>query len=589
MTTATPPDRRRRRRWIIIAVVGAIFVAVIASLIWLAVRAVLLTDELSTLSPLVGELQTAIEIGDTEASAALLVQVEEHSGNADALTGDPVWRLAEFVPAAGPNMQAVRLASHAVHDISHSALDLMAVLDSGEADSGDGPIDIDSVELIATPLADAANAIVAADAAFARVEPDALIPPVDDAFERLSGAISDLAPPASAVAGIAPALPEMMGADGESNILVLVQNNAELRTGGGITGTLALLRALDGDFELADVVDSSRFQPVPESIVALPEGTESLYGEVVGTFVQNTTMTSDFAFTAELAQAWWAQHSDVQPDTIISIDPLVIGSLAAMTGPLPLADGQELSESNAVEQLLIQPYLTLDREEQTAFQRDLIGRIVDTLFATGHSPLAWAEALAEPVSEGRISVWNSDPVSQEALANSALGGPAARHDSAGDETFAVYFNDATNGKMDPFLEVALTAGVAQCRSDGVADAAIRVELTNTAPGDAGDRLPWWVTGGGLTGVTPGDIATRVTVAGPAEALPAGVTLEGSRALSTDAVEAGHPSAVASATVPPGETRTLEFRFTLDDADDVGLVHTPLVREPSITFEPASCP
>ena len=104
----------------------------------------------------------------------------------------------------------------------------------------------------------------------------------------------------------------------------------------------------------------------------------------------------------------------------------------------------------------------------------------------------------------------------EALAErSAFAGPHARQVQAGDEAFAVYLNDMTGAKMDTYLQVGIDAAVGYCRADGLRDVAVTVTLTNTAPPDAGRRLPISMTGGGRYGVPAGDIGTLLAVAAPA--------------------------------------------------------------------------
>jgi hypothetical protein len=339
---------------------------------------------------------------------------------------------------------------------------------------------------------------------------------------------------------------------------------------------------------MVDMADSSRFQPTSDPILDVPSSTLDLYGNRVGTYVQNATTTADFTMTADLVTSWWSTISDVEPDAVISIDPELIAALLAVTGPVALEDGSEITTDNAVERLLVEPYFRFDVEDQTTYQQESTARLMTHILGASIDVVTWLQVLSEPLEQGRISVWSADSDEQKVLSRTQAAGPLGRHEQAGDDAFAVYFNDATAGKMDPFLKVALSTGAASCRSDGLIETAIGVTLTNDAPLDAGTVFPWWVNGGGLEGVEPGTIATNVTVAAPSGSFPGGVTLNGRSVVSSDVDDLGFMSSLAQATVAPGESATLEFRF-LHEGDETDahptLLHTPMIHSPELSGTP----
>src|SRR5206468_976551 len=80
----------------------------------------------------------------------------------------------------------------------------------------------------------------------------------------------------------------------------------------------------------------------------------------------------------------------------------------------------------------------------------------------------------------------------------------------------VYQRYSDPDQQDAFF--ASAAGSAVCRADGKPSSVVAVTLTNRAAADAGSTLPRYVTGGGIFGVTPGHIKTRVAVYGPSGGL-----------------------------------------------------------------------
>ncbi|WP_217577243.1 DUF4012 domain-containing protein, partial [Streptomyces sp. GbtcB7] len=77
-------------------------------------------------------------------------------------------------------------------------------------------------------------------------------------------------------------------ADGDRRILIVLQNTAELRTGGGITGTFLGLRAGDGILSLEAQRDSSDFSPSDKPLGTVPAAEVRALGDGIGRYVQNT-------------------------------------------------------------------------------------------------------------------------------------------------------------------------------------------------------------------------------------------------------------------------------------------------------------
>lgn len=572
---------------------SAVLLAVLlAGAAWLGVRAAMAKDELEALVPVVSELQPAVAERDAARLVDLASALGEHGEAAVSLTSDPVWRLAELLPVAGANLAAVRVVAEQLTKLDEMAVrplaDLMASTESRDA-PGAGGFDLRLAADARAPLTTAARALHSARDALASIRREGLIPQVRDAVEQFEEGAATSAPAVDALARAAGILPPMLGADGPRTLLVMLQNNAELRTGGGITGTFVLLHAEDGQISLARQADSADFPAAGADILPIPESTTALYGDVVGRFVQNASATSDFPLSAQLVTTWWQQRFGETPDAVLSIDPLVLQSLLGATGPITLPDGSQLSADNLVDRLLIEPYLTLDSDAQTAFLQDVTGAVFSQL-VVAPDVVTWAEALADPVARGRISLWSAHPDEQALIDGTSIAGPAARLHAAGEDAFAVYFNDVTGGKMDVFLDVSIEVGTAECRADGRRDISILLTMSSLAPADADGGLPHSMTGGGLLGTANGDIGTIVAVAAPPGSYFGGVWKNGEPEVSSNVVDNGFPTSGARVNLSPGEVNTMEFRFVAAEPGPLNptLIHTPLVQEPPVSIAPVTC-
>lgn len=568
-----------------------LFGAFILTLVWIGWRAWLVKDELEALIPLVEQAKAATEVRDLDALEAVAEDTSEHAARAAELTSEPMWAMAEAMPIVGANFSAVRIVSQNLDALTDTAvLPLTGIVRQvQESASAGGEFDLETMAAAREPLSAAAGTFTTAAAELKTIEPSKLLGPVSDGVTSLADFVVQAAPIVDAFDRAARALPPMLGSDEPRQILVMVQNGAELRTGGGITGSFILLTATQGRISIAAQSDAAVFPVLGAPIIELPEPVVDLYGEVVGEWVQNTTMPSDFDLTAELAVAWWTSAGNAAPDTVVSVDVPALAAVLGAIGPIPLDDGRSLGPENLVEILLTEPYLTMDGEEQTAFQRAITREVFAGAMSASLSPLKWGEALMKPIEEGRISVWSARPEEQAVFDGTLLAGPAARH-ASDDPAVSIYLNDATAGKLDLFLGVEMGIAELDCRSDGRHDLVVEVTLTNEAPEDAGERFSDTMTGAGLAGIPRGHIATNITAAGPAGSFVGGVRIDGELSRTRLATESGFPSSVARVTLAPGESKTVEFRFVASGTGDVNpdLLHTPLLREPAITEIDPAC-
>lgn len=569
--TATAGPARQRRALLVVGVVAVLLIGVA---VWIGVRGWLAKGELEQIETLKDSFSTAVRDGDAQALESSVSTANSRAATAASLTSDPVWRMSEALPFWGANAAALRVAAESVRDVTGAAQPLF---DRAAAASSSSGLDISLVGEFADPLAATSRAVETARANLSALDSGALLPPLRDAVVDLNSTIDGAAAPLSDAATAASVLPEILGADDPRSILIMVQNTAEARTGGGITGSFVELRASKGKIEFGNTADSTDFDEQSADILPISATTTALYDDKVGRFVTNTTMTADFDLSARLASAWWQKLGHSAPDAVISIDPVVLAALLKITGPITLSDGGSVDASTVTERILVRPYLEDSQQGQTAIQTDLTKRLFDRLVGEPLDLAAWADALAEPVAEGRVSLWSAHAAEQDALANGPFGGTLARFEAAGEEAIGVYLNDATTGKLGTFLHLEIGVGSSVCRADGIADVAVTTTLTSTAPEEARD-YPLWMTGGANPG-RPGDISTDITVEAPAGWYINGAEIDGSINPSTDVTDGDHALTRTRAVVAPGESTTVTFHLLADlDGETASptVVHTPLL-------------
>lgn len=591
MGQASPDPVRRRRRRIVGWTLAGLLVVLVGAGVWVATRVLVVQNELHAVSGLQKSAEAALAEGDVDGLSDVVSAFGAHVSTAAGAAGDPVWRVAEIVPGVGVNLSATRLVTEQLERVGDEVATPIVDLTGELTGSGllvDGVLDVDLVASAAPPLSAAETVLGEAHDALSSIDRAPLMPAVAGGVDEVQSMLDELGAAVTGMADLTRVLPRMLGSEEPRTILLMMQNNAELRSGGGITGSFAEIVTDGGEITLARQADSSEFRRTKEAVLEVPASSTELYGDIVGRYVQNTTTTPDWDLSARLASTWWEGLTGHRPDVVVSIDPLVLRALLDVTGPITLAGDKVLERDGFISRVLIAPYMHREPKEQTVFFQDLTERFFDAVTTSSAAPATWISALRTPVEQGRISVWSADEDEAAVLADTPFAGPLARHAAAGDDAFAVYLNDGTGAKMDTSLTVAMSAAAATCRADDRPEVAVRVVLTNDAPAEAVD-WPFSMTGSGRWGVEAGSIATAVAVAAPAGWFAGGTTIDGRRAGSIDVEDGGFPTSATEVTLAPGESAEIEVRFTAPTTADVtpALLHTPLLRAVEEAPAPAS--
>jgi hypothetical protein len=537
---------------------------------WVGVRGFLAAQELQAAIPLAARVQVEFATGDVLKATATSEEIVDRAQAAVDLTSDPLWRLVEAVPLVGPSLTAVRQAAAITDSVAQDAVYPLVSQVSDIGLDGFQPVDgaVNLQPLIAAqPVVAAARTALskAADDA-ARIETDGTIGFISDAIGTLRGSVAGAEGLIEGVDRAVTLIPRMMGADGDRNYLLLFQNPAELRSGGGITSALAQVTTSAGSVNLSQQASGTDFR-YETPVVPLPPESVALYGDRAARYVQNTTLVPQFELSGQIASAMWLDRFGVQTDGAIAFDPVALSYLLEATGPIWLpASGVELNSGNAVWFLLSNVYARYeDPAAQDAVFAEAAKAVFDRVSAGSLNPAALITALSRAGQEGRFKIWSAHPEDQEILVGTTLAGglPVSDPESTG---IGVYLNDGTGAKMDFYLNTAVAIEGRLCRADGRPTIRAEVTLTSTAPVDAGAVLPAYVTGGGSFGVTPGNVKTVIYVYGPEGVDPdepvlitdVDPGLEGGSSFSSrdqNRLVAGFPVELA-----PGETRTVAVEF-----------------------------
>lgn len=573
-------DRRLVR--VVIWSTSIVLGVVILSGLWLGVKAFEVRAALNAVIPLSSQLQKQVASGDVRAATQSAHRLTALAKSATAATGDPLWRICERAPALGQNLLAIRTIAAAVDDLARNVVTPLTGasehLNISMFHLHSGGLDLAPLVALAPVITRAAVSLHNTQSAVEKIDTTGTISQITAAKKKLETALASASTKVDAVNRTVLLLPSMLGSAGPRNYLLLIQNPAELRALGGIPGAIAQLHVENGHVELTGQSSTTAYPGYKTPVVPLAADTENLYGDLVGRYLQNVTLTPRFDQSAVVAREMWRLNTGVTVDGVIAIDPVALSYLLSAAGPVKLATGEVIDSGNAVKMLLSDVYRKYSLPtQQDAFFASAAKTIFTAVQSESINPELLVKSLVRAGDEHRLLIWSAEPAEQKLLAETTVAGGLPQSD---DQTrrFGVYLNDASGAKMDYYLSVQLGAGRAVCQTDKRPSYAIDVTLANTAPADATTTLPEYVTGGNKFGVPSGSVRTNVNIYAPLGVQGLKATRDGTALPYSLGFDGGQQVAMVQVELRPGQQTTLRFNYLSKAPSDsrVAVVSTPTI-------------
>lgn len=557
---------------------------------WVGYKVSAVHSDLTEASSLVPQLRQEVTSSNIEGASETVAEIRAYTTRAREAADDPIWTLATGLPWLGPNLGAVSEVARSADDVAglglsplievFGALDWKSLLPSASG------TDLRPLKDAAPSVSSAAYAVTSSATRLEEIEVHNLLPQIANPLISARDQMKEATVALNTAADVARLAPEMMGAEGSKNYLLMIQNNAEARASGGIPGALAVLNITNGALALVEQ-SSAEGVGVMAPLITVDAQQQNIYSSRLGKFMQDVNLTPDFPTAASTAQAMWERKTGQRVDGVVSIDPVTLSYILDATGPVRLTSPQlvglaseglptQLTGENVVRTLLSDVYAHI---EDTAFQDAYFAGVAQEIFgalAGGESdPKLLIEGLTRGSEEGRVLLWSALSDQQLIISKYALSGSVAGP-SISPAQFGVYFNDGTGAKMDYYVERTVQL-IKQCARDGYEETTVRVTSTNKAPSDAATSLPDYVTGSGHFGVPAGSVQTNIVAYGPTQANVETASLDGARTDFAPYIHGSRPVGVLTVRLAPGETRTVEFTFgkIVQDAEP-NLVVTPTI-------------
>lgn len=559
-------ERKKRR---VTAVVAAIVVVVLVAF---GVSGFMLLNSAKTVKSqaketveIVGGLKDKVTSGDFSTLPDDAKKIDELCSSMKKETSSSVWTMASFIPVYGSDINAARTMVDALSDVSSGALVPMAD-NLAQATPGklfqNGTINVSALQAVADSLSDSSKVFKSAnkkvqsigDTHIAQVTE--LVDKAKDGFAVLDGAVD-------AAEKVAPVLPQMLGANGQTrNYLVYAMNNVEIRACGGFGGSQGLISVTDGQMSIGEFVPRIGLSE-DEAVESVDEEDEALFGNHSNLYNSGNTYSPDWPRNSQRVAALWKSQYGQDVDGVIGIDPVFLQYLLGLVGNVSLPDGTVVDGTNAAKVLMHDVYWNYPVEESDGIFASVASAAFDKILGgIGDVDVTkLVGAFERGAEEGRLIAWMRNDDEQNAIKEMGIDASLPDPDDpSADPVAGVYFNNLSFSKLDWYLNADTQIGQGVKNGDGTYSYRITVTLKNIMTQEEAGKLPDYVAASARDAARD-DERLNVSLFAPTGGSISDLTVEGTQFGLGAATWHGIPFYSGTVDLHAGETTTITYTLT----------------------------
>lgn len=557
--------KKRRVAAVVAAIVAVVLVAFGVSGFMLFNSAKTVKSQAKETVEIVGGLKDKVTSGDFSTLPDDAKKIDELCSSMKKETSSPVWGMASFIPVYGGDINAARTMVDALSDVSSGALVPMAD-NLAQATPGklfqDGTINVSALQAVADSLSDSSKAFKGAnekiqgigDTHIAQVTE--LVDKAKDGFATLNGAVD-------AAEKVAPVLPQMLGANGQTrNYLLYAMNNVEIRACGGFGGSQGLISVTDGQMSIGEFVPRIGLSE-DEAVESVDEEDEALFGNHSNLYNSGNTYSPDWPRNSQRVAALWKSQYGQDVDGVVGIDPVFLQYLLGLVGNVSLPDGTVVDGTNAAKVLMHDVYWNYPVEESDGIFASVASAAFDKILGgIGDVDVTkLVGAFERGAEEGRLIAWMRNDDEQNAIKETGIDASLPDSDDpSADPVAGVYFNNLSFSKLDWYLNADTQIGQGVKNGDGTCSYRITVTLTNIMTQEEAGKLPDYVAAG-ASDAARDDERLNVSVFAPTGGNISDLTVEGTQFGLGAATWHGIPFYSGTVDLHAGETTTITYTLT----------------------------
>lgn len=586
-------SRRSRSKAIrrLTMVLNILSVLVIIAGLWLLYDAFRARRELLAFYNHGQQIPTLIAQGNSAGASTAANAAAKNAAAAHRHTSGPVWAVASRVPIVGDDISAVRLVAASADSLGDhvlpTAIKAAQTVDPKKLAPVNGRVDVAPLAKLAPELERASIEAEKTNTEVQAIDPRALLPMLRGPVVAAQSGFTKITGSAQGAYVTSKVMPWLFG-KGTHRILVSFENNAEIRSLGGMPGSFGVLEVTNGKLSYEAQEGKGTFDPGGTvAFGKLNAEQKNIFSNKPVTYPQDTNMLPDVPQASRnLASAWERRQAPV--DGVLSVDTVAMSYLMKALSPVS-SNGFTVTGNNAVSTLLNQIYLQVpDTNLQNQIYADVAAQAMKQITYSLKSPGGFASGLLQGLDESRVRLWVKNPEMQELLTTTRIGGDVSeRH--AKSPQYSIFLNNATASKLEYYLDYSASTTPVACNKNGEQQVSVTIDFKSTVPKDVNKLTPSIV--GPHEHLPPGVISTSVVVMSPPGGNIGRLFINGKESDAYMTNLGTQRVLMTSLKLRPGESRTytLEMYGAPGQLNDSSVRITPGVRESGVgTLRPTGC-
>lgn len=439
-----------------------------------------LQSQAGTLISEVKSMKDYLKNGEGEQLNATAGTVAEQISSMRDTVNGPAWTIASFIPVYGDDIKLVRGVMEQADILAQDAmLPACAQLEDFKLGNllSEGAVNIPMLkELIAT-IQDVEPVVTSSIDAIEEL-PKPHIGKVKSLMEKVTGPMATAKSALANINEIAPLLPQMLGDGGTRTYLLMAQQNAELRSTGGLAGSIGPLVVENGKISVGEFIPGNTDLGGEANLYGEVTAEEdSLFTNRMANRITDTNFNPDFPRVAHFAKGLYEAGTGQKVDGVIAIDPVFLQYLLSLAGGVDVA-GINVNGDNAAALMLHDAYNMLSVEQTDQFFSGVAGlafkQIMGNLGEVGFSSLF--KTLDRGIAEHRFLAWMENPEEEELM--TLMGCSGALKDDPAEPELGVYFADETWSKISWYFSSNTHVDEGVKNSDGTTSYHVTTTMTN---------------------------------------------------------------------------------------------------------------
>jgi hypothetical protein len=415
--------------------------------------------------------------------------------SADAVVGSSnVAQLAVLGSLPGVNTAVLnwQRSANATAAITETTGDLISLYGDLSGETGgekifsDGAINMTMLADLPTRVDTSTTNLNVAQAELEAIQANTLFAQqLDDIRDKALREMQPVQEAVSSLEGVAPVLPDALGANGVRRYLIALGNQAEMRASGGAPLTLVMVELDNGNISIPIKGQTSTqlFPPLNAPVQWFGPGLNTFFpgNPRNAPFVVTNTHPSLLMSGREMMGAWEGGSFPVV-DGVVYLDLTAIAAVLTETGPINSETYGSVTGDQLGQILLVDAYADFGQEDATVRQAanqqlvdDLLTRIL-----SGDDLVKAASAIAGTAPGRHFQLYMKDPALEQLALDAGAAGVVSSP-STGDWS-AMYTQNGNQSKVDVFQQRNVSVTV-NLEADGSARVNQQMTMLNATPPD----------------------------------------------------------------------------------------------------------